>query len=119
AYWDSLHSSFNEPSAELIYYAHYIRPMRFANELVGDFHAEAKRIDKAAEYYQREVKFFDAKTARAKLIPILLEKHDVESARLLAGDESVTANFSTYDKLAIAAKTHRWGDLMKPIIELQ
>src|SRR5438874_8024143 len=61
AYWESLRSSSEEANAELLYYAHYIHPLRFANELVGDFFAEAKRLDKAADYYRREVQFFDAR----------------------------------------------------------
>ncbi|MEA3186325.1 MAG: protease PrsW [Chthoniobacter sp.] len=119
AYWDSLHPSSGEANAELIYYAHYIHPVRFANELVGDFHAKANHLDKAAEYYGREVKFFNAQTARAKLIPILLAKHDVEAARKLAGDDAITMNLSVQEKLTVAAKTHRWGDLVKPIIEME
>jgi hypothetical protein len=39
AIWDSFAESDGfEPGADLLYYAHYIRPIRYANELIGDYY---------------------------------------------------------------------------------
>ena len=68
AYWTSLMSGDGfEPSADLLYYAHYVKPLRHSNELIGDHYAEQNDLDAAAGYYRREAGLADARTAQEKL----------------------------------------------------
>ncbi len=120
AYWASLHEWHGfEPSADLLYYAHYVKPLRHANELIGDHYAERDQLDQAASYYRREAKFPDAKTAREKLLGLAIEKRDRAQLRELGSDPVFASDFKPEHRLYVAAVEHRWGDLWLPLRDLQ
>jgi RsiW-degrading membrane proteinase PrsW (M82 family) len=120
ALWTSLHDGDGfEPSADLLYYAHYIKPLRYANELIGDHYLETDEPEQAAAYYRREAKFADAREARAKLVQLYAAKHDRAGLRALADDPSFSGSFMPEHKLYFAASEHRWADLVAPLRDLQ
>lgn len=108
-----------EPSADLLYYAHYVRPLRFANELLGDHYAEHGQPEEAIGYYRREAKFPDAKKAREKLLGLVIDKRDRKQLAELGGDPTFARDFRPEHRLYIAAVQHRWGDLWLPLRDLQ
>jgi RsiW-degrading membrane proteinase PrsW (M82 family) len=108
-----------EPGADLLYYAHYVKPLRYANQLIGDHYLARSNIDEAVKYYRREAKFPDARGAREKLLGILVEKRDHAGLRVLAADPSFSESFMPEHKLYFAALEHRWSDLIAPLCALQ
>jgi len=120
AYWISMHDWHGfEPSADLLYYAHYIRPLRHANELLGDHFAEHDQPDDAIAYYRREAKFPDAQKAREKLLGLVIEKRDRKQLREIGGDPAFASDLKPEHKLYIAAVQHRWAQLWMPLRDLQ
>lgn len=120
AYWTSLQDWAGfEPSADLLYYAHYVRPLRFANELLGDHYAEQQQFALAATYYRREASLPDAKKAREKLLEILITQHDEKQLRELGKDPLFTQNLKPVHQLYLAAVDHRWLSLWGPLRDLQ
>lgn len=120
AYWTSLQDRNGfEPSADLLYYAHYVRPLRHANELIGDHYAEHDQPDTAIGYYRREAKFPEAKTAREKLLAMVIEKRDRKQLRDLGSDPTFSADFKPEHRLYVAAIEHRWADLWLPLRDIQ
>jgi RsiW-degrading membrane proteinase PrsW (M82 family) len=120
AYWVSLQDwSGFEPSADLLYYAHYVRPLRFANELLGDHYAEHDQFAEAAAYYRREGKIPEAKKAREKLLELLITQHDEKQLRELGKDPLFTKDLRPEHRLYLAAVDHRWISLWEPLRDLQ
>jgi hypothetical protein len=120
ALWASLREGNEfEPSADLLYYAHYIRPLRFANELVGDHYRAKGNLAKAAEYYRREATFADAGAAREKLISVALKLHDKSVIRDLQANPAVAAQLRPEHLVYFAAQERRWADVVRPLRELQ
>jgi RsiW-degrading membrane proteinase PrsW (M82 family) len=101
-----------EPSADLLYYAHYVHPIRFANELVGDLHVHAKNNDAAIAYYEREAKHPAATTARQRLFQLLLEKRDTASAHRIADDPTIGPRLTAANRVMLAAGERRWFDIL-------
>lgn len=121
AYWASMHDWLVgfEPSADLLYYAHYIRPLRHANELLGDHFAGHDQPDEAITYYRREAKLPDAQKAREKLLGLVIEKRDRKQLREIGGDPAFAGDLKPEHKLYIAAVQHRWAELWMPLRDLQ
>lgn len=72
------------PGADLLFYAHWVKPFRFANELVADLHRRSGDSVKARKYYEREARFHDSTAARKKLVEMLTkERVSPRSARSL------------------------------------
>ena len=108
-----------EPSADLLYFAHYANPLRFANELIGDHFLAKNDVEQATRYYRREAALPDAFTAREKLVSILVEKRDRGALRQLAGDPAFVGSFMPQHKLYFAALEQRWRDMVAPLRDLQ
>ena len=120
AYWNSLQDWRGfEPSADLLYYAHYVRPLRYANELLGDHYARHGQFDLAATYYRREAKLPEAKKAREKLLEILITRHDEKQLQELGKDPLFTKDLKPVHQLYLAAVDHRWFSLWGPLRDLQ
>src|SRR5256885_2296757 len=82
--------------------------------------AAADKPDQAEKYYEREVKFFGTGAARAKLVMLVLDKkHDLGAARKLAADPAFASALTTEQTMAVAQKTHRWGDLIRPMAKIE
>ena len=120
AIWASLQEAGGfDPTADLLYYAHYIRPLRFANELIGDYHLLKKNLPKAAAYYRRESVFPDAAEARQKLIAVALQQHDKATLRELSLNPVFAHEFKPEHQLFFAAQERRWGDLVTPLRQIE
>jgi RsiW-degrading membrane proteinase PrsW (M82 family) len=119
AYSRSRGSDSEEPSAELLYYAHYIYPLPLANELTGDLYHANSEDDKAAAYYQREVQFFGSDGARAKLLVMLLANKDTDGARKLAADTSFIGALAPRQRIALLAGLHEWRALAQELLGFQ
>ncbi len=111
AEWESLGAIFPQANADLLYYAHYVKPLRRANELVGDFHAAEKRWDDAQRYYERELKLDPAPSTRAKLVELQLARHDLAALRRLTADPAFTDALTPPAQLTVAAAERRWGGM--------
>ena len=120
ALWASLEEGDEfEPSADLLYYAHYIRPLRFANELVGDHYRAKGNLPKAADYYRRESTFADAGASREKLISVVLKLRDKTALQELQANPAIVAQLRPEHRVYFAAQERRWGDVVAPLRELQ
>lgn len=120
ALWTSLQEGDGfEPSADLLYFAHYAKPLRFANELIGDHFLAQKDAEQAARYFRREAALPDAFSAREKLVNILVEKRDRGALRQLASDPAFVGSFMPQHKLYFAALEQRWRDMVVPLRDLQ
>ncbi len=119
AFWDSLTHWPLEPGANLLYFAHYVHPMRHANELVGDLHYADKKNDEALFYYEREARNPDAANARQKLFELLLEKRDFAAAHRIAGDPVIGPLLTPSNRVMLAAGEHRWLDIFQPLIGME
>jgi RsiW-degrading membrane proteinase PrsW (M82 family) len=120
AYWTSLRLEDGfEPSADLLYYAYYVNPLRHANELIGDHYVAQKDLKKAVAFYQREAKFPDATTARVKLVEAAMKTRDRAAVRALAESPEYVKEFRPEHRLYIAAQERRWADLVPPLKEIQ
>lgn len=108
-----------EPSADLLYYAHYVKPLRFANELLGDFYAADEQFDKAISYYRRELRFPDPKSARQKLLALAMERRDRVLLRELTESPDFASVIKPEHRVFAASIDHRWLDLVMPMAELQ
>lgn len=117
-YWESLSAGFSEPVADLLYYAHYIKPLEHANELVGDLHLARDNIEKAVAYYERELRFGSARAGK-KLISVLLEKEDHDGIGRFMANRALVRSLPPEVKLLVAGSERRWTDLVEPIEELQ
>ena len=115
----SMHEDSFEPNADLIYYAHYVRPLRYANELIGDYYEREGQPAKAAQYYQREVVFAEDTTAKTKLVNVLLESHDRVGLKKLNNNAAFVSHLRPEHRLYLAALDHRWMDLITPLRDLQ
>jgi RsiW-degrading membrane proteinase PrsW (M82 family) len=120
AYWTSLRMEDGfEPSADLLYYAYYVNPLRHANELIGDHYLAQKDLPKAVTYYQREAKFPDATKARSKLVDAAMAGRDRAVLRALAENPGFEKEFRPEHRLYFAAQERRWADLVLPLKEIQ
>jgi RsiW-degrading membrane proteinase PrsW (M82 family) len=120
AYWTSLRLKDGfEPSADLLYYAYYVNPLRYANELIGDHYVAQKDLKKAVAYYQREANFPEAATARVKLVEVAMKTRDRAAVRALAANPEYVKEFRPEHRLYIAAQERRWADLVPPLKEIQ
>ena len=120
AYWTSakLEDGF-EPSADLLYYAFYVNPLRYANELIGDHYIAERDFQKAVTYYQREAKFPEAAKARVKLLDAAIKSRDRDTLRALADNPDYVKEFRPEHRLYFAAKERRWAETAEPLKELQ
>ena len=120
AAWSSLTEGDQfEPSADLLYYAHYVKPLRFANELIGDHYLETGEFHQAATYYRREARFPDAEAARTKLLEVTLAAQDREMLKSIGSDPTMAKDLKPEHRIYLAAAQQKWGDLLKPLGELQ
>ena len=120
AAWSSLQEGDGfEPSADLLYYAHYVKPLRFANELIGDHYLEVGDFQHAATYYRREARFPDAGTAREKLLEVTMASHDQELLRSVGQDPAMAKELKPLHRIYLAAAEQKWLDLLRPLAELQ
>lgn len=119
AYCDSRSTYGDEPSADLLWYAHQLRPLLHANELVGDLHLSAKNLDSALVYFEREGANPAAGSARAKLIDIYLEKKNFAAADRLLATPLYEKQRTPERTIALATAAHRWSDLIRPILVLE
>lgn len=120
AYWTSLRLGDGfEPSADLLYYAYYVNPLRYANELIGDHYLAENDYKKAVAYYQREAKFPDARTAREKLVTAAIKARDRAAIRVLSDNPEYLKEFRPEHRLYLAALDRRWPDLVPPLQEIQ
>jgi protease PrsW len=120
AYWTSLRLEDGfEPSADLLYYAYYVNPLRYANELIGDHYLEQREFKKALTYYQREAKFPDAVTAREKLVRAAMKTRDRAEIRALADNPEYFKELRAEHRLYLAAQDRRWADVVAPLKEIQ
>ena len=119
AFWESLTHWPLEPGADLLYFAHYVHPMRHANELTGDLHYAGKEKDEALFYYEREARNADAKGARQKLFELLLEKRDFAAAHRIASDPAIGPRLTPANRVMLAAGEHRWLDIFQPLIGME
>ncbi|MGB8168814.1 MAG: PrsW family glutamic-type intramembrane protease [Chthoniobacteraceae bacterium] len=119
AYCESRNSYGDEPSADLLWYAHQRRPLSHSNELIGDLHASAKKLDEAISYYEREAASPTAATARGKLIDLYLEKKNFAAADHLLATPLYEQQRTPMRTITLATAAHRWGDLLRPILELE
>jgi RsiW-degrading membrane proteinase PrsW (M82 family) len=120
AYWTSLRFEDGfEPSADLLYYAYYVNPLRYANELIGDHYVAENDLKKAVAYYQREAKFPDASVAREKLVAVAIKTRDRAAVRALAENPEYIKEFRPEHRLYIAAQERRWEDMVPPLKEIQ
>jgi RsiW-degrading membrane proteinase PrsW (M82 family) len=108
-----------EPSADLLYFAHYVKPLRFANELIGDHYLATDQLDRAAAYYRREAKFPEASTAREKLFAVAMVKHDKALLRELGHDPAFAGDSKPEHRIYFAALDKNWSGLVKPLGDLQ
>lgn len=74
ALWESLTHWPLEPSADLLFYAHCVQPLRHANELVGNLYLGTTQKDEAITYFEREAKNADATGARQKTLQFAARK---------------------------------------------
>lgn len=121
AYWASLRppSGGSELSADLIYYAHYVKPLRYANELVGDHYFAEGDFKKAVAYYQREAEFPEAAGAREKAAVAAIKTRDRTIVSALANQAAFAKEFGPEYRVYLAAIERRWADLASPFRELQ
>lgn len=120
AYWTSLRLEDGfEPSADLLYYAYYVNPLRYANELIGDHYLAENDYKKAVAYYQREAKFPDARMAREKLVTAAIKARDRAAIRALSDNPEYLKEFRPEHRLYLAALDRRWPDLVPPLQEIQ
>ena len=119
SFWESLTHWPLEPGADLLYFAHYVHPMRYANELVGDLHYAGKKRDEALFYYEREARNADAAGARQKLFELLLEKRDFAAAHRIASDPAIGPRLTPSNRVMLAAGEHRWLDIFQPLIGME
>ena len=120
ALWTSLQEGDGfEPSADLLYYAHYVKPLRYTNELIGDHYLATEEYAKAAPYFRREAKFPDARKAREKLLAVSIELHDRPAIQELSKDPTFAAEFKPEHRLYFAAQERRWSEMVAPLRDLQ
>jgi protease PrsW len=120
AYWTSLRLEDGfEPSADLLYYAYYVNPLRYANELIGDHYLGQHDYKKAVTFYQREAKFPEATTAREKLVAAAIKTRDRATVRALAENPDYVKEFRPEHRLYIAAMERRWPDMVPILKELR
>jgi RsiW-degrading membrane proteinase PrsW (M82 family) len=112
AYWKSLASFLPQANADLIFLAHAVKPLRRANELVGDFHAAEQLWDKALQYYGRELRVDAAASTRAKILAVHLEQRDLAEVRRLAADPQFVAGLTPSMQLTVAAVEGRWTRML-------
>lgn len=120
AAWASLQEGDGfEPSADLLYFAHYVKPLRFANELIGDHYLESGDFHQAATYYRREARFPDAKSAREKLLAVTMASHDHDLLQTLGQDPAMAKELKPLHRVYLAAAEQKWIALLQPLAELQ
>lgn len=113
---DSLALDPPEPSADLLYLAHYVHPVRHANECLGDLHRRAGNTEGAVDYYTREARFPDAQTAREKLISIHCAAGNYGAATAAFQDPRFAGAFSTRARLRALAGSRQWKELIQPLL---
>jgi len=119
ALWASLTEWPVEPTADLLFYAHNIQPLRHANELVGDLYLSAKQKDDAIIYYEREGKNPEATGARQKLFTLLLEKRDFAGARRIANDPAIGPQLTPANRVMLTAGERRWHEILQPLLAME
>ncbi|RYD82627.1 MAG: PrsW family intramembrane metalloprotease [Verrucomicrobiaceae bacterium] len=115
AYLNSVTAADGLPSADLFFYSHWVKPFRFANELVGDLRFRSGSVHKARKYYEREIQLHDAATARKKLIEMYSGLRDFDTLGPLAKDPAYREHLSLHMTILLAAHERRWGDIIKPL----
>src|ERR1700677_496456 len=111
-----LQTGMDEPSAEMLYYAHLPKPLQYANSVVAGYYRNAARYDKAAVYYQREYDNYPSRAALTRLVALLLQKKDVEALKKLEGEPDFLASISFDQKIIMLPRLGRWDLLLQPLI---
>ncbi len=119
AYWDSVTKGMGEPNADLLYYAHYIRPLKMANELVGDLHRGQGDSAKARRYYEREANLFDSETARKKVVELMLIHRDWKALETLGSEPKYRALVPADVAVEVEAQERHWVKLISPLLRTQ
>lgn len=120
AYLASVNSELGEPNADLLYQAYQAHPVPFANELAGNLFADAGRSELALEHYQKELAIRPgSETTVRKLIEFYWENHDFAKLAELHSNPAHTSLFTTEQTIEIAAHAHRWGEVLRPLWNLQ
>ena len=119
ALWKSLTQWPVEPSADLLFYAHCVQPLRHANELVGNLYLGAKQKDEAITYFEREAKHPEATGARQKLFELLLEKRDFAAARRIADDPVIGPRLTPANRVMLAVGERRWTEVLEPLLAME
>ncbi|MHA3772686.1 PrsW family glutamic-type intramembrane protease [Verrucomicrobiota bacterium sgz303538] len=119
AYWQSLLTSTGDSTAELIWAAHRFPPVPYANEMVADLDAGAGEIDRAANYYQREVQFFGTDSARAKRVELLLLNKRYAQLYQLRNVEGYARYFTPMVRLRLELDRRDWRAVVKALTDLE
>ncbi len=119
AYWKTLNSDTREPEADLIYAAHWVKPLPMANELVADLWQMQNEFSKARRYYEREIKFHDSRAVREKLVNMLLQQNDFASLSSMASDARFKELIPQHALVMLAVHEHQWRQTLLPIAEME
>jgi RsiW-degrading membrane proteinase PrsW (M82 family) len=118
AYWESLRAGLSEPTADLVYAAHYVIPLPRANELMGDLYAGQRDFRRAATYYHRELKLGTSDAAK-KLVAVLLQERDLPAVRDLTRDAALVAQLPADIQLVLAARQRDWRATIMPLTTIE
>jgi protease PrsW len=108
-----------EASARLMILAHQPDPIYGANEAIAELLARDNKIDRAKEYFLRELNVKPEARLRDRLVSLLARHGDFVSLIALAGDPAFAPHFSAALRLKLALHQHQWVASAKALTEVE
>ena len=117
AFWESLVAGFAEPNADLLYFAHYIYPVPFANELVGDLHRMRGELPLALQVLSTRSAGWLGQRGQETCSIAPRHRRSLDAADVCQSSQFLD-KLSPDLKLVVLAKEGRWRELPGTIKEL-
>jgi len=105
---ESIQEGAGEPNARMLILAHQPEPIPGANESVAELYAIGGQIERARDYYLRELNSRPEPALRERLVSLLVRHGDLASLRSLASDAAFAANIDAALRLKIALNERDW-----------
>jgi hypothetical protein len=119
AFAASLRDFRDEPNARLLILAHQPQPLLRANEAVAELLARHGHLERAREYFLRELSFFPSDAARSRWIATLAARRAFELLGEAARDPSFAPYFSSSLRLTLAVHEGRWFEAVCALAEVE
>lgn len=115
----SIQQNGGEPNARLMILAHQPEPVVGASEAIAELFARRNRIDRAKDYFLRELNVRPDARIRDRLVSLLSRHGDFRSLIALSSNSVFAPQFSAALRLKLALHQRKWAAAAKALTEVE